>query len=148
MGLVVEVESSIERSTQEVFKAIIDKNKITKYFVTSSSASLEEGSKVTWSWDDVCAEHVVDVKTIEENKSILFYWSANQVKTKVEILLEKISQNRTAIKIKESKYEKTDEGITKVMQQTQGWTDFICSLKAYVYTGVNLRTGVTNNKGH
>ncbi len=144
MSLIVEVKSNIERNIKEVFKAIIDKDKISKYFVSSSSSNLKTGLEITWSWDDVCAEHTINVDKIEENKSVVFYWSANQVKTRVEIRLEELSQNQTQIKIKESAYEKTDEGIIKVMQQTQGWTDFICSLKAYLYTRINLRTGEIN----
>ncbi|CAM1372365.1 SRPBCC domain-containing protein [Tenacibaculum xiamenense] len=144
MSLLVEVKSNIKRNIKEVFKAIIDKEEIAKYFVTSSSSNLIEGALVTWNWEDVCAEHIVEVVEIRENERIVFMWSANQVRTKVKILLEELSQNQTSIKIEEKQYEKTDEGITKVMQQTQGWTDFICSLKAYLYTGINLRTGVVN----
>ena len=34
-------------------------------------------------------------------------------------------------------------GIEKALQQTQGWTDFICSMKAFLYCGINLRNGRT-----
>ena len=35
----------------------------------------------------------------------------------------------TEVNITEKSYENTPEGIKKTMQQTQGWTDFLCSLK-------------------
>jgi hypothetical protein len=31
--------------------------------------------------------------------------------------------------------------VTVALQQTQGWTDFICSMKAFLYGGINLRSG-------
>ncbi|MFT6850543.1 MAG: hypothetical protein ACJATA_001357 [Sphingobacteriales bacterium] len=37
-----------------------------------------------------------------------------------------------------------EEGVQRAMRQTQGWTDFICSLKGFLYTGINLRTGKMN----
>ena len=34
--------------------------------------------------------------------------------------------------------------VSKALLQTQGWTDFVNSLKAYLYTGINLRNGKMN----
>ncbi len=48
---------------------------------------------------------------------------------------------KTNIEISESGFEMKKKENKKALLQTQGWTDFICSLKAYLYTGVNLRNG-------
>jgi len=54
------------------------------------------------------------------------------------------NKGKTNIEITEDSFEENEEGIKRAMGQTQGWTDFICSLKAYLYTGINLRTAKMN----
>jgi len=144
MSLIVEVKSTVLKPIDIVFNSIIDKNKITKYFVTDASEDLVESTKVKWEWRDFCAECMVDVLEIRKNEKIIFSWKGNKVATKVEMLFKELESSSTEIRITESSYQNNDEGIKKVMQQTQGWTDFICSLKAYLYTGINLRNGKMN----
>jgi hypothetical protein len=38
-------------------------------------------------------------------------------------------------------WEKSDAGIASLAEQMQGWTQFMCGLKAFVEHGINLRTG-------
>ena len=64
--------------------------------------------------------------------------------TQVTMLFASVDDYITEVEITESSYQNNIEGIKKVMQQTQGWTDFLCSLKAYLYTGINLRNGKMN----
>ena len=144
MSLHVEVKSTIVKPIEKVFHTIIDKNEITKYFVTHSSGDLVENTEIKWEWKDFCAECMVTVLEVEKNKKILFSWSGNKVTTEVEMIFKELKTSLTEIVITEKSYENTTEGIKKVMQQTQGWTDFICSLKAYLYTGINLRGGKMN----
>jgi uncharacterized protein YndB with AHSA1/START domain len=55
MKLQAEVEKKISKSVKEVFEAIVDPEKMSRYFITSGSSRLEEG-KTIWKWDDVGAE--------------------------------------------------------------------------------------------
>ena len=144
MNIDAHVKGTILKPIENVFQAIIDKNEISKYFVTDASENLAEGAKIKWEWKDYCAVCTVRVLEIEKNKKIVFYWKGNAVETKVEMLFSENESSSTGIEIMEGPYKKDDEGIKKVMQQTQGWTDFICSLKAYLYTGINLRNGKMN----
>ncbi|WP_431164761.1 SRPBCC domain-containing protein [Tenacibaculum halocynthiae] len=144
MSLEVHVKDVVKRDVNTVFNAVINKDTISKYFVSSASADLIEGTKVKWEWKDFCAECLVTVLSINENSNIVFSWKGNKVATEVEMEFNSQSDNVTEVSIKERSYDNNEEGIKKVMQQTQGWTDFICSLKAYLYTGVNLRNGEMN----
>lgn len=144
MSLEVHVKDIVRRKVEEVFNTIIDKNKISKYFVSEASANLVEGTEVKWEWKDFGAECMVSVLSIEKNKRIVFNWKGNQVATEVEMIFIGNDNGTTEVNIKERSYENSKEGIKKVMQQTQGWTDFLCSLKAYLYTGINLRSGKMN----
>ncbi len=144
MSLGVHVRDLVRKDIDTVFNAIVDKDKISKYFVSSASLDLIEGAEVKWEWKDFNAKCMVNVLVIEKNNRIVFNWEGNQVATKVEMLFSNKDNGITEVNITESSYENNEEGIKRVMQQTQGWTDFICSLKAYLYTGINLRTGEMN----
>ena len=41
----------------------------------------------------------------------------------------------------EGPFERTEEGVKRALGQTQGWTDFSLSLRAYLQHGLNLRLG-------
>ncbi len=138
------VNDIIYRNIEQVFATIVSKEKIIKYFVSYASSNLIAGTTVHWEWSDCNANAEVEVVEIKKNNTIVFTWKGNKIKTKVTISLEAVTNQTTKIKIVESSYPTTPEGIQKVMQQTQGWTDFSCSLKAYLYTGINLRTGKSN----
>ncbi|WP_272150318.1 SRPBCC domain-containing protein [Tenacibaculum aiptasiae] len=144
MSLEVHVKDVVRRNIEEVFKAIVDKEKISKYFVSEASANLVEGTEVKWEWKDFGAECMVNVLSVTENKEIVFSWAGNQIVTEVEMKFTSNDDATTEVNITEKSYENTPEGIKKTMQQTQGWTDFLCSLKAYLYTGINLRNGKMN----
>jgi hypothetical protein len=47
------------------------------------------------------------------------------------------------VAITEGGWPKGDEGIQRALGQIRGWTDFICSMKAYLQHGINLREGRT-----
>ena len=144
MSLIVNVKDIVRKDITTVFNTIVDKDEISKYFVSNASGNLIEGTKVKWEWKDFYAECMVTVLSIEKNKKIVFSWKGNQVATEVEIQFSSQDDEIIEVNITESSYENNEEGIQKVMQQTQGWTDFICSLKAYLYTGINLRNGKMN----
>lgn len=139
MAIKVKVEDTILKPIAEVFEAIIDAETITKYFATHSGGNLAEGKNVVWKFEDVGVVLAVLVLKVESNTSISFEWQASGKKAIVDIYLTTQNPDQTNIKITESAFEMTKDGTQKALQQTQGWTDFICSLKAYLYTGINLR---------
>ena len=144
MSIQVKVSDYVKEPLGLVFKSVVDPTKITKYFVSNSSGKLAEGAKIIWEFKDYNVKINVDVIEVIENKKIMFNWEASGTKAKVTILFSSEEKNKTKIEITEDSFEASEDGIKKAMQQTQGWTDFICSLKAYLYTGINLRNGKMN----
>ncbi|TVZ25337.1 uncharacterized protein YndB with AHSA1/START domain [Gillisia sp. Hel_I_86] len=144
MNIQVKVTDHVVRPLEKVFNSIIDPVQITKYFVSNASDQLSEGNKVTWVFKDYNVELNVEVLKVIENEQITFNWEASGIKTRVSISLFSEEKNKTKLVITEDSFETNKEGIAKALQQTQGWTDFICSLKAYLYTGINLRNGKMN----
>jgi uncharacterized protein YndB with AHSA1/START domain len=139
----VNVKYRISEPIENVFDAIINPEKITKYFVSKVNGKLAEGKQILWNFEDVGVKCEVDVLKVVENKQINFNWNAiGKPPSAVTISLDSDKDNHTNIEITENSFELSKEGVQKALGQTQGWTDFICSLKAYLYAGINLRNGM------
>lgn len=134
----VHFEGTIAKPAQRIFAAITDHRKLCHYFITRGSAPLEEGKTVQWTWEDVGAELTVDVKKIVPNELIQFSWKATGEPSLVTIALKE-AEGTTTLTISEEGWSEDDTA--KVVQQSIGWTDFFCSLKAYLLFNVNLRNG-------
>ncbi len=144
MAIQVKVSDHINQPLEKVFETIIDQQEISKYFVSSSSDKIATGAKIIWEFKDYDVTLEVHILDVIENKKIQFEWEASGNKAQVIINFSEENKGKTNIEITEDSFEENEEGIKRAMGQTQGWTDFICSLKAYLYTGINLRTAKMN----
>lgn len=140
MSVAVKAWDIVHKPQKEVWDAIVNPNKITRYFTSSVSGAIAKGKSITWEFADYNVSIDIEVIEVIENKFISFKWEASGKEKTVEIKLTTEDQF-TKIEIRESTFQLNNEDLEKVIQQTQGWTHFICSLKAWLYTGVNLRTG-------
>lgn len=141
MPEIVEITCSIKANVSDVYEAIKDKDKLQSYFVSSASMSLQADETISWEWADYNARCDIKVIQLIPNEVIKFIWPAEGDSKTVCMTLKQITESSTEIRITESEFGNTPAEITKIKQQTQGWTDFVCSLKAYLYTGINLRNG-------
>ncbi len=144
MSIQVKIKDTVQKPTEAVFEAIVDPKKIRCYFVSNASEKITEGAIVTWEFKDYGVSLDIKILKVVTNRHISFEWSGSGKTAIVDIYLTAEGKTQTHIKITESSYELTQDEVAKAMQQTQGWTDFICSLKAFLYTGVNLRNGQYN----
>jgi uncharacterized protein YndB with AHSA1/START domain len=131
----------IEKPIDEVFAAIIDPDKLSKYFTTKGGASgpLEEGKIVRW-WNYIDV-HVVE---IIENKLIRFRWGKNEAEvapgpTLVEMKFTAVTSNRTLVEISEGRWANTQKGLDESYSHAEGWMNMLCCLKAWLEHGINLR---------
>jgi uncharacterized protein YndB with AHSA1/START domain len=135
------VQMGILKPAHEVFEAIVDPAKMNKYFITTSTGRMESDTTLTWSWEDFDTTHEVKVRKVEKDKLVSFKWKGSGVECLVVITLEPIDDNRTLVKITESDWPADLEGATRCMGQVQGWTHFLCCMKADLEYGINLRAG-------
>lgn len=131
----------IQKSVQEVFNAIISADKMSTYFIESASGNLETNKTIQWKFPEFDDVFPVTGKIIKENEYISFDWSGGEPNKLVEIFLQAQTNGSTVVKIIESEMEKTDDGIKQMMQQTEGWANFLACLKASLEYNINLRTG-------
>lgn len=135
------VSDTVRRARTEVFEAIVNPDQLAGYFVSRSSGPLEADTTVDWTWDEYDKTLSVQVEQVEKDALIVFRWAGSGVPTKVNIELSDDGNGHTQIEIRESAFAPEPEGIRRALEQTQGWTHFICCLQAWLYTGVNLRNG-------
>lgn len=133
----------IGKPKSEVFEAIVDPEKMSGYFIASSTGRMEEGENLTWKFpefEDVKAK--VKVITTIPSKLVEFEWEGSKNQTlRVKITLEEKPGNTTLVKISEGKMDATEEGIGWYGRNTAGWANFLACLKAYLEYNINLRKG-------
>jgi uncharacterized protein YndB with AHSA1/START domain len=128
----------IQKPIVEVFGGIVNPAKMTNYFISESSGRLESGKEVIWKFPEFADTFpVTDIK-IEANRSISFVWDPETV---VKITLEKLPDNSTLVRVNESGKEFNADNLKWVLQNTEGWANFLACLKAYLEHGIQLRKG-------
>lgn len=128
----------IQKPIEEVFEGIINPAKMTKYFISESTGRLESGKEVIWKFPEFDEKFPVNEIKIEANRSISFVWDPN---TTVTITLEKSSDNSTIIRVNENGKELNEANLKWVLENTEGWANFLACMKAYLEHGIQLREG-------
>jgi uncharacterized protein YndB with AHSA1/START domain len=136
------VQDRILAPPNEVRDAIVDPDRMSGYFISAGDKPMQADTTVHWEFADVGGALDVDVADVRDDH-IRFHWQASGVPTLVDVELQPGGGASTVVKITESEWPMDDDGVARALEQTAGWTDFLCSLKAYVQHGVNLREGRT-----
>lgn len=142
MKLVIKVAIQILKPVDEVFEAIVNPKKMCHYFISESSGKMEEGKKLIWKFPEFEEKVPVRIDKVEKNKFVSFFWDGEQGKeTLVEMELIPQHQHATLVRIHEGRQEGNDLDVKWLSQNTEGWTNFLACLKAYLEYGINLRKG-------
>ena len=145
MDVQVSIKDRVLRPVSEVFDAIVNPDKLAGFFVSTASGPMKEGVTVTWHFADVGGSITATVKRVKHNELVCFEWAASGVTARVDIMLEAIDSTTTSVKIVEDGWPLDKQGVARALGQTQGWTDFLCSMKAFLYAGIKLREGRTKD---
>lgn len=138
------VQAKIKKPIEEVYDAVYNPKKLSKYFTTGgASGPLEEGSEVIWDFHDYPGSFPVYVIQSIKNQKIVFEW-ASAVETsnrlRVEITFESLGEDSTLVKISESGWTSDEQAsLDESYSNCQGWTQMLCSLKTYLEYEKNLR---------
>jgi len=140
-----QVQLKIQRPVAEVFDAVVRPEKLSGYFVKTASGPLEEGVTVKWSFAEVPQPFDVVVRQVVKNERIIFEWPAEDggYNTRVEMAFKTLDDGATLVQISESGWRESEAGIKASYGNAGGWMHMLCSLKAYLEHGINLRAGGT-----
>lgn len=140
--LQIKTALQISEPPQEVFEAIVNPTKMSNYFISTSTGRMEEGKTLEWQFPEF--EEWVAIKVVEviPGEYISFQWEGAKDNTLlVEMTLLEISGGSTLLRITEGKMENDEAGLKWLAQNTEGWANFLASLKAYLEYDINLRKG-------
>jgi uncharacterized protein YndB with AHSA1/START domain len=144
MELKFEVFARVERPVAQVYAAVQQPQHLQKYFTTKrASAPLTKGATVIWDFADYPGEFPIRVLESVDNKLIIFEWKAQDGDyiTCTEFIFEPQPDNSTIVRVRESGWKQTPEGLKSSYGNCFGWTQMLCCLKAYLEHGINLRDG-------
>lgn len=158
MELKFEVSAHIARPVADVFEAVADPDKLSRYFTTGGAEGrLETGTTVSWDFHDFPGRFPVEVVAVEPNRSIVLNWEANEgapsdgeeamaastgYMTNVAISFAPLEDGRTKVSIAEEGWRETEAGLKASYGNCQGWSQMLCALKVWLEHGINLREGM------
>lgn len=138
MKLTAKATLQIQKPIQEVFEALINPEKITKYFIAKSSGRMDSGKELIWEFGDFPGEFPVKTQEIKTNESVSFVWDEETI---VNIILEEQADKSTVVRVTEGEKELNEQNIKWLTDNTFGWTNFLDCMKAYLEYGIPLRKG-------
>ncbi len=139
MKIELPVSLRINRPSEAVFDAFVNPEKINKFFCSDAKGTWAPNEDVVWRFGD----EDIRVKVIEVSapSRLKFKWTAHFVdyQTLVTIDFEPITATTTAVRLYESGWESDQEALKSALDHACGWENFLCSLKAWIEHGVDLR---------
>lgn len=150
MDLRFKVSARIARPVAEVFEAVVDPEKLSRYFTTGGARGrLETGATVTWSFHDFPGAFPVKVVEVSPDRRIVLLWEAGDshdggagYDTTVTMTFAPLDDGRTLITISEEGWRETPEGLAASYGNCGGWMQMLCALKAWLEHAINLREGM------
>ena len=157
MELTFKVSAHIARPVAEVFEAVADPEKLSRYFTTGGAKGrLRTGATVMWDFHDFPGAFPVEVVEVVDNARIVLRWAANEggpaegeavttaagYDTTVTMLFEPLDDGRTLVTISEQGWRQTPAGLKASYGNCQGWMQMLCALKGFLEYGINLREGM------
>jgi len=132
----------IDKSTSEVFEALVDPEKIGNYWFSNSSGRLEEGKKIKWIYHEYNAELTIKVVEVEQDKRIVYKWGEGEHETTVTFLLAEEQDGSTVLEVTESGFKTNDPELVNILlDQKEGWMYMLTCLKGYLENGISTLRG-------
>jgi len=139
--LEIKTRLQINKPDHEVFEAIVDPEKMSNYFISKSSGRMETGKQIDWQFPEFENDFMIRVGPVEADKYISYYWIIDNIELFVEINLLSVESRSTIVTVTEKSRENDEAGINWLKGNTEGWSNFLACLKAYLEYGINLRKG-------
>ena len=138
MKLIIQAKIQIQKPIATVFENIVTPEKMTQYFIGSSTGRMEEKAELIWTFPEFEEQCPVTVTAVVLNHKIVFVWDTDMV---VTIQLTEQADKSTLVHVTEDGKENNEKGIKWYGGNTEGWANFLACLKAYSEYGINLRKG-------
>jgi len=154
MELKFKVAARIAKPLEEVYEAVVNPDHLSAYFTTGGAKGrMEKGSTVIWDFHDFPGQFPVKVIDAVLNEKIVLDWEATNgdgepcdapgagYDIRMTMEFESLEDGRTLITINESGWRSDEAGLKSSYGNCEGWMQMLCSLKAWMEYGINLREG-------
>ena len=133
----IETQMMIRQPVSSVFQAFIDPEITSKFWFSSSTAKLEQGHTVIWTWEKYQVSTKVTVTNIIANELIQIQWG--EPSTTVDFKFEALNESQTYLTIHNYNIPlQGEELIAFIIDSTGGFTTVLDGLKAYLEHGLQL----------
>lgn len=140
--LEIKTALKVRRNRHDAFEAIVDPDQMSHYFISKSTGRIEEGANLIWQFPEFDMEFPVRVDEVRPDEFISWYWKDPEGnETKVEVTLRTMDDASTFVTVIEKSRDNNEKGIQWLKSNTEGWANFLASLKAWLEYGINLREG-------
>jgi len=139
--LEIKAAIQISKPAHEVYEAIVDPRKMSRYFISKGSGRMEEGKEIRWRFPEFDEEFPIRVGRVEADKYVSYHWDADGKQLLVEMTLSPYEGGATVVTVTEKAMENDEAGVKWLAGNTEGWANFLACLKAYLEYGINLRKG-------
>lgn len=128
----------IEKPAAEVFDAIVDPDKLTRFWFTRSSGPLAVGAKVRWEWEMYGAGADVEVQAVEPCRRILMTWGAPGAMTEVEWTFTPKGADATFVEVVNRGFAgDADAQTAAALDSTGGFALVLAGAKVWLEHGIN-----------
>ena len=139
MKLKAKASIQTQKPITVVFEAIVNPEKMTKYFISESTGRMEDGKELIWKFPEF-PNYECPIKNIKiaDNRSVSFEWDSQTV---VDIQLDEQPDKSVVARVTEGEKENDEAGLKWAIGNTEGWANFLACMKAYLEYGIQLRKG-------
>lgn len=128
----------IRKSIDGVFDAFVDPDITTQFWFSKSSGRLEEGSSITWTWEQYKVSVPVKVLELNKNKRIVIQWS-DDPDSLVTWDFQNLGKDKTFVTITNTGFKGDQESlISQIRDATGGFTWVLAGLKALLEYNIKL----------
>ncbi|MDW8543664.1 SRPBCC domain-containing protein [Staphylococcus sp. KG4-3] len=133
MDIVTKMQVNVPK--ENVFEAFVNPDQIGGFWFSSSSERWEQGKTIILYYEEYNAELDIQIKSLEENKSIEFIWGEHPV----SIQFEGIGES-TVVTTIEKDFDAQD--VEQLLGQKEGWVYMLSCLKTYLEHNVSIRAAI------
>ena len=134
-GAAANVSMLVRRPAGEVFEALVDPEKITEFWIGSSSGPLEPDATVHWEFKVPGAAVETTVTRFERNRVLDIAWSDG---TTMSWRFTEHGPGATVVEIENAGFPGGPAAVAKAaLGATEGFTIVLCDLKTFLESGVS-----------
>jgi uncharacterized protein YndB with AHSA1/START domain len=138
MKLIAKATLQVQKPVSDVFEAIVDPDKMTKFFISESTGRMDSGKELHWKFPEFSDEFRIWNIVAEKDRLISFVWDKETI---VKIQLEVQGDGSTVVQVTEDGKDFNESNLKWLIGNTEGWANFLACMKAYLEYGVQLRQG-------